>query len=574
MIDTGVKEHVKTDLSLQSLWMAFEVGVVAALALLSFLLICRTTASGIGISPDSCTYILAGQSLAKGHGYEALMPLFWEPESTRAVIEFPPGYSAFLALISPFCHDMLAPARVAAILLFVFNTILVYFLAKMVTSNIPLSALACVFFVFSPDMIFVHTMAYSEGLFCSLTLLMLLGWTILLKSGSKTALIVAALSASFALITRYVGMVWIPASIIFALIGNEQWRFKRRVTYAGVFAVMGLIPAYLLLRNHLMLANFSGRQFALHLWSTDEFMSAAQTISNWLFPQFLNSIAGVISILILLCTLLYWSFRHSSVTPLRLVLFFGVCFLCFVFIARMATPVHIELKVFSPAYPLVVIGLIGGIRPLAQHMRHKRTLNLFRSPYAWIYLGAAFLGLAAILYFYNYDQRRQILFAAAAILCAAYGITRKKTTETVSAGIYARTIIVLAYTVFFMWRGASAFDAYRLDGANPIKGYNTQRWWRSATLQEISKNTGRPLFSNTPWVVGLYLNRTTRYLPTSSKEFVLFRKVLCRTNGIVVFFTDDGNPNVVDETELVQTGYIRLKSSLQDGRIYECNETK
>jgi hypothetical protein len=157
--------------------------LLAVLALTAILVVTWCTSLyGIGISPDSAHYIGAARSLAAGQG----LRFNGEPFS-----HWPPLYPLLLGVLSLTRIDALQAARLLAALLFALNTVLVSGLTYLESRRCTYAgSCAGVAFLASPEMLHIHTMAWSEPAFFCLSLLVLLlfrRWTMLGPPANKFA---------------------------------------------------------------------------------------------------------------------------------------------------------------------------------------------------------------------------------------------------------------------------------------------------------------------------------------------------------------------------------------------------
>ena len=166
---------------------------------------------GIGVSPDSAHYIGAARSLASGHGlrFNGVPFTHW-----------PPLYSLLLAGFGGAGIDPLGGARPLAILLYAVNAALFCCLAYRMTGGRGHASIgAGLLFLASPEMLHIHTMAWSEPLFLCCTFASLLLFSRWGAIGGTWRLAAAGACVAAALLTRYAGVALLPpflVSIVFA----------------------------------------------------------------------------------------------------------------------------------------------------------------------------------------------------------------------------------------------------------------------------------------------------------------------------------------------------------------------
>ncbi|MBV9583059.1 MAG: glycosyltransferase family 39 protein [Chloroflexi bacterium] len=146
----------------------------------------------------------------------------------------------------------------------------------------------------------------SEPLFFALllaTLLLLGGYS---ESGSKLALIGAALGAALACLTRYAGAALIAVGCI-TLLAWTSGELARRGVIAAAFGLVAALPTVVWLAvNQATLGATTGRHLAVHL-PTRANLNGLSQVGNWVVP---SNIAKPLAV-----TVLGWA-RGSLPTPL------------------------------------------------------------------------------------------------------------------------------------------------------------------------------------------------------------------------------------------------------------------
>ena len=117
----------------------------------------------------------------------------------------------------------------------------------------------------APHILVLHSMAWTEPLFLTLTLATLILLAHALTGGGRRTLFAAALTAAAACQTRYVGLA------LLGLGGLALWlwpgrRLARRIGEGVVFGVLGVLPTAVWMLNNLALSGTSsGRMAVFHL---------------------------------------------------------------------------------------------------------------------------------------------------------------------------------------------------------------------------------------------------------------------------------------------------------------------
>jgi hypothetical protein len=128
------------------------------------------------------------------------------------------------------------------------------------TGNRELGVLAAGVVLICPVLLRVGTIAWSEPLYIALTLATLVALSAHLESRAMGPLILAAATASLAVLTRYIGLVLVVAAVPLILRGAGI-PISRRVRYAFVYVSVALVPvAAWIARNAMLTGTLTGRR--------------------------------------------------------------------------------------------------------------------------------------------------------------------------------------------------------------------------------------------------------------------------------------------------------------------------
>ncbi len=237
-----------------------------------------TSLHGIGLTPDSVSYILLARDIAE-NGFAFL--------SHGNFVLWPPFYPILLALGAKVTHsDPLLIARWLNFLIAWLTVGLVGKSAAQFTKNHATIIFVSLLASFSIPLQFVWGFAWTEPLFIFLVLAILY----LLSSSeewnfSKTLLL--SLLISLAVMTRYIGVVLIPLAPIALWMRKElkrkEWLFSSAVTT--------LIPSYLFglyaLRNYFFTGTFLGHRQPSFYSLEQNLRFTRETLMSWLGEDFL-----------------------------------------------------------------------------------------------------------------------------------------------------------------------------------------------------------------------------------------------------------------------------------------------
>lgn len=205
------------------------------LALLAAAQVIYATRLGAWVESDSAVYLAAARNLLAGDGLRVLQP------SGKAATLMPPLYSLTLASLGALGVDLLAAARWLNVVL-IFAAILLFGWICLTFSRtrwlaLPGALLLAVF----PPVIDLYSGMMTEALYLTL---MLFGFGALLAyfvRGTRGWLAAAALTAGLGAVTRFVGVVFLPAGALAVLLLARQ-PLKRRLGDLLLFSVVSILP--------------------------------------------------------------------------------------------------------------------------------------------------------------------------------------------------------------------------------------------------------------------------------------------------------------------------------------------
>jgi len=209
--------------------------IIAALAG-AFLIFCFTRHSGIGVSPDSVTYISVATNL---HEHGTLTDFNKSP-----LMDFPAGYPLFLSgcvfltggvpvlSLAPYLNCLLF-----GLLIYLAGWIMERFSFRSKWYKWTLLSLI----VFSPCLLEVYSMLWSETLFMILLLLFFLFFRPYFLTHSTRHLLLLALLAGLASITRYAGITLIGAGGLL-LLCDLRLRGLKKLWHLLLFGLVAVIP--------------------------------------------------------------------------------------------------------------------------------------------------------------------------------------------------------------------------------------------------------------------------------------------------------------------------------------------
>jgi 4-amino-4-deoxy-L-arabinose transferase-like glycosyltransferase len=232
---------------------------------------------GIGLSPDSVTYIAGSRNLLAGKGYVSF--------DESPIVLWPPLYSLFLSAISfLLAADPLSLAAGVHTLLYGLNLYLSGVLLLRYTRSIGLTILGLLLAASWP-LTKVSSMAWSEPLFICLLLLFLLRLDSYLEAPKVRWLLALSLLAALATLTRYAGVVLILTGLL-SLVLNSRLSWKTRLAHSALFALLSAIPITLwLVRNWIICGSFFGLHVPKPYSFLDSVLCILERIYFWFLPD-------------------------------------------------------------------------------------------------------------------------------------------------------------------------------------------------------------------------------------------------------------------------------------------------
>ena len=251
----------------------------------SLLILLGTSRYGVGLSPDSATYIAAARSLLAGRGYLNY--------TGNTIFEYPPLYPTLLALGSLVYPDPISVARYVNALSFGLIVFLSSrWLARHSDSVLP-PLIGSVLVLLSVPLISVSVFAWTECVFILFTLLFLLQIGRYRDSGKDLDVVLAAAFAALAFLTRYIGFTVILTGAALVLLHRHS-SLPHKVRHTLIFLVLSIaliVPWFL--RNHLSSFTLTGKRFPAPATLNALTYTAVDTITTWWLPGTLPFAARV-----------------------------------------------------------------------------------------------------------------------------------------------------------------------------------------------------------------------------------------------------------------------------------------
>lgn len=470
---------------------------------------------GIGISPDSITY----SSVAKSFIQTGKFIEFDE----MPYIDFPVGYPVFLSIFFKlFGNDFIHFGTYINATLFAILVLLSGFSIQRFTS-LPrlykIVMLTCI--VFSPGLLEVYSMLWSETLFILLSVLFIITLYKYVQKITIATLITTAVVVALICIVRYAGIATIMAGG-FVLLCMKHASIKQKILHGVLFGSISVsLLVCNLIRNDYVRGYLTGEREKSYTSLHQNLSYFGTVIYDWLPNLFNHHVPEVVLgtlIIVLLAAAVIWHIitkkdKNSFIYIATVFAFVYTTFM--VVIATISRFEMLDSRFFSPAFIPMLFMLAYWLNELV--VASKR----------WF----------------------KTLFVCTSILIA----------------------------VFFIWTEFnSSFSSYSDIKDYGIPGYTDDDWRLSPTIQYLQANAGNfrsdyEIYSNGNDAVFFFTNHLAQQLP--HKQF---------PNDVKEFYNDDhfyliwinlsDNNDYITLKEVLQHKPLKLVKRFPDGAIYSTND--
>jgi hypothetical protein len=338
-----------------------------------FIILLYSKHGGIGISPDSVTYISSARSLLDGKGLTEFdnMPL----------VDFPALYPLFLSGVKwltrkdPMVFGPWLNGILFGFLLYLSGAIMNGFLFR--SKWYKRMVLSCL--VLSPCLLEIYSMLWSETLFLLLLLGFFIAAKIYLERPAFGSLLVLALLAGLSCVTRYAGVTLIATGGLMIILNQEATLYKRMV-HIGLFSICSPIPLVInLVRNAEVSGTFTGIRQKGITPLIQNLHYFGDILSDWLpVPKnnyFLPIVVTLACILFLLLAFLFLYRKRGGYHSYEIIsAVFSLVYIGFMLLsATVSRYEQFSSRLLSPLFiPMIwgITGLFPGLRPGSATLRY------------------------------------------------------------------------------------------------------------------------------------------------------------------------------------------------------------
>lgn len=265
-------------------------------ALLGMILVLYASRFGLGTTGDSVRYLMGAQNILAGEGFGRSAA----DGTVRPITMFAPLFSTAISALG-LIGSILEGARFLQALLFGANIFLVGRLIYRHTTSLWASLTGAVIILVSESVVLFHAWLMPEALYIFLILLTIYFLTSYLETRRIYSLILMAVFAGLATLTRYVGISLVALIFIsILLMRGDSW--KKRLTNILIVAVLSLGPVSLwIARNFVVAGDAVNRVIGFHPIPIELIRAYRAEISFWFAPEqlgFRHSIRKTLLILL------------------------------------------------------------------------------------------------------------------------------------------------------------------------------------------------------------------------------------------------------------------------------------
>ena len=299
------------------------------------------------------------------------------------ITHFPPLFSIFLGSINVLTNNLVQAARILNAILFGINAGFVTLAVFLATGrNYLASTCAFLFFLASAPLLVIHSWALSEPLFIAFSLACIILLSLYIGKPGLSLLIGSSLSLGFAVITRFIGLAFLPAGMLIVFIGRKGQPLRLKIRDTLYWVLLACLPVIISsVINILVAGSASGRSFVYHPVSEIHFIGeifktglnfiAPIALPSWVWPGFLGLLAGLFISQLGVLSKIHprdndW--RSMDIMMATICLLFSFFYLLFLFISLTffdaSTPVDVRL--LSPILVFLIVGVFPVIGTLTR----------------------------------------------------------------------------------------------------------------------------------------------------------------------------------------------------------------
>jgi hypothetical protein len=362
--------------------------IILALSAISAVIIINS--NGIGITPDSISYVESAANIASGKDYAAY-PLISELNLSPG--HFPPGLPLLLALGLKDGLEVEAVGVIINALSLAVLAMMIYAINLQLGSHRIVRIISCLL-LFHPSLLSQYTRLSSEPLFIALITVGIFSLWLYLEKPNRMLLLLSAVLLGLSVIVRYAGIPFVAVAVAILFIS------RRKIGETLLFGDITLIPIMLWV---IYLANNSTepdtiRMFAPHIIPLSKLLDGARAIGGWFVPVVVPLRTGWAGLIVLLVLVAYYDFFrkniHTTVAKFLLFIgafqgFYGLFLLISISFFDAHTP--LDSRILAPIYPLSMLSIcvaLGNLPVAKKRLIIIGSYLLLIILYSWSWMSA------------------------------------------------------------------------------------------------------------------------------------------------------------------------------------------
>jgi hypothetical protein len=472
---------------------------------------------GMGLTPDSVTYVNGARSLAAGAGYTA---------SGHAITDFPPGYSWVLSLGEHAGIHAVDAARGLSVVALAATIILGYVLLCRHVRSEGVRAAATVSIGCSAVLLEIYEKALSEHLFLPVLLVfVLVAEEVLTRPRHGIPAGAMLLLAWVAFYLRYAGVVLIAVGALVVLVAAWRRGPWSAIARAAGFTIAGLsVPLVWMVRNLQAGSGALGPRAGASASIFTNVSRVANELSTWVGTD--------------------------------------------------ATPSILRRAVLVVVFGAVAAGVVALVSSDGWSAREERLLLPLASLVV-IYV-VYLVGSASVVAFAAINTRLLVPVFVPVVVLAAWFFERLRVVVRRESVRRAITAVALAWVgISVVWFVARAVDSAQ-HGAG---GYASPRWHDSQLMREVPHlDLSIPTYSNDAPAISFFTNLSVRasiektHFQSADQTGALpafVRRVQCLGKVQLVWFVPNPRPYMYDPAQLRTKLRLTPVVTRPDGVIYD-----
>jgi hypothetical protein len=348
-----------------------------------------TSYSGVGISPDSIMYASTATNI---QAHWSLMTFNGTP-----LVFFPVFYPAFLALIQfitrvdPFTAGSIINSCLFATVILITG----WMLEKFFTHSRIYKWLILIAIILSPALLQIYSFLWSETLFILLVMLFILNYHHYLQKQTTARLLIIALIAALACITRYAGITLIGTGALMLLLDTEL-PSRKKIRHICLFCGLAILPLLTnLIYNHYAAGLSTGTREPSVTPLSENMYFVGTVLNDWgALGNFADHYAAPIAAFVLLALtgiLVFKALRRQINSYENIIIAYTVVYgLFIILIATFSRFEQLNSRLLSPMFIPLLISCTSWAPDILQQVKGKSK---------YVLSGVAIVAMLAFEYF-------------------------------------------------------------------------------------------------------------------------------------------------------------------------------